>query len=104
MQEDDRLSRFDVALWRVWPPSGDEIPCIGVVSAPDAAAAVVAVMRVLGWTRAGHVAAGDLARRFVHRAYGVELPTEEPAFVQKAGGATGRRWREPAGSSSILGA
>ena len=87
MENNEKLSRFDVAVWRMWPPSRDELPFIGLVSAPDAAAAVVAVMRVLGWTRAGHVAANDQARKLMHRAYGVELP-EESAFVRKV--ATGR--------------
>lgn len=83
MEREEALSRFDVAIWRAWPPSEHEMPFIGRVRAPDAAAAVVAVMRVLGWTRAGHVAASDQGRRFVHRAYGVELPEEEPVFVYK---------------------
>lgn len=82
MSMDESLSRFDVAIWRCWPP-GDDVPLIGVVSAPDAATAVVAVMRVFGLTRAARVAAGDLGRRFVHRAYRVRLP-EEPVFVRKA--------------------
>jgi hypothetical protein len=83
MDGDKSLSRFDVAIWRCWPP-GEELPLIGVVSASDAAAAVVAVMQVYGLTRAAHVAAGDQERRFVHRAYGVCLAEEESAFVQKA--------------------
>jgi hypothetical protein len=83
MDEDEPLSRFDVAIWRCWPP-GDDVPLIGVVSAPDAALAVVGMMRVYGLTRAAHVAAGDLERRFVHRAYGVRLQ-ENGAFVRKAG-------------------
>lgn len=83
MDGDESLSRFDVAIWRCWPP-GDDLPVLGVVSAVDAAAAVVAVMRAFGLTRAAHVAAGDLGRRFVHRAYHVQLP-EESAFVRRAG-------------------
>ena len=97
----DGLSRFDVAIWPKWSPWWDGIPLIGQVSAPDAAMAVVGMMRVFGLTTAGHVAARDLQRRFVHRAYGVRLPEREPAFVRKAEEA--ERW-EPSGSSSILGA
>ena len=81
MEREEQMSRFDVAIWRSWP--GDGLPLIGLVSAPDAALAVVGMMRVFGLTRAGHVAARDLARRFVHRAYGVRLP-EEAAFVRSA--------------------
>ena len=85
MEREEGLSQFDVAIWWVWPPSASGMPFIGLVSASDAAAAVVAVMRVLGWTRAGHVAARDLARSFVHRAYGVELSEDGPVFVRRTG-------------------
>jgi len=85
MERDAFLSRFDVAIWQSWLPSECEIPFIGLVSAPDAAAAVVEVMRVFGVTRAGHVAAIDQARRFQHRAYGVQIPELEPALVQRVG-------------------
>jgi len=85
MHMDESLSRFDVAIWQMWPPSECEMPLIGVVNAPDAAAAAVGMMRVFGVTTAEHVAASDQARRFVHRAYGVRVSEEEPALVSSGG-------------------
>ena len=81
--EDDRLSRFDVAIWQDWPLS-DELPVIGMVSATDAAEAVKAVMRAFGLTEAAKVAAKDLGRRFMHRAYGVRLSEEGRLLVVRA--------------------
>lgn len=63
--------RFDVAIWRAWPSS--DLPVVALAEAPDAAAAVVQVMRARGWTWAGYVAARDLGGPLLHRAYGVRL-------------------------------
>lgn len=84
MEHDEPWRRFDVAIWRRWPPGSDALPVLGVVTAWDAAEAVEAVMRVYGIQAAGHVAACELGRRFVHRAYGVRQ-REEGAFVRRAG-------------------
>lgn len=73
MERDEALRRYDVAIWRRWPPAADALPVLGVVTAWDAAEAVAAVMRVHGMQTAGHVAARELGQRFVHRAYGVRL-------------------------------
>jgi hypothetical protein len=54
---------------------------VAVVEALDAAAAIVQVMRVRGWTWAGHVAAGDLEGSLRHRASGVRLV---PVVVKRA--------------------
>ena len=81
--EYEQLSRFDVAIWRHWPPLAHELPVIGMVSATDAAAAVEAVMWAFGWRYAAKVASGDLGRRFVHRAYGVRIASEEKPFVRR---------------------
>ena len=86
MDEDRELSRFDVAIWQTWPPSECELPVIGLVSAVDAAEAVVAVMQTFGLTRAAHVAARDQAQRLMHRAYGVRIPEQEPGLVRKKAG------------------
>jgi hypothetical protein len=81
--EHERLSRFDVAIWWHWPPLVCELPVIGVVSAVNAAEAVEAVMRAFGLKSAAKVAAGDLGRCFVHRAYGVRLIEERPLMRKK---------------------
>ena len=81
--EEEQVSRIDVAIWQSWPPV-DELPVIGMVSAVNAAEAVTAVMRAFGLRWAAKVAAGDLDRRFMHRAYGVRLAEEERPFIVRA--------------------
>ena len=82
---EERLSRFDVAIWQHWPSLAHELPVIGMVSAVDAAGAVEAVMWAFGLRGAAKVAARDLGRQFMHRAYGVRLQEKRP-LVRKKGG------------------
>lgn len=78
------LTRFDVAVWRLWPMRMAIPYVVATVTAPSAFAAIACIMRAKGLWQAGHAAASTCDGRLIYRAYGIRLGRESGTYSRLA--------------------